>query len=140
VKIVLDAYALIAFLLDEPAAGDVEQLLHRQPAAITSINYAEVLDRLVRGQGMPRDAVTAAVAPLLGERLERIDVDFRIAGTAASLRARHYHRTACPLSLADCVCLAAAHDGGHVATADEPMLRTARAEGIPVVPLASAAA
>jgi PIN domain nuclease of toxin-antitoxin system len=138
VRTVLDAYALIAFLLDEPAADDVERLFQQGPTAITSVNYAEVLDRLIRGRRMPRDDVMGALAPLLGDRLERIDVDFRLASAAGLLRASHYHRTGCPLSLADCVCLAAADRAGRLATADEPMLQTADAEGIRAVPLALA--
>ena len=58
---------------------------------------------------------------------------------AASLRATatHYHGARRPLSLADCICLAAARRGDRVATADGPMLETAEIEGIATVPLAS---
>jgi PIN domain nuclease of toxin-antitoxin system len=140
VRTVLDAYAMIGFVLDEPAAGEVERLLRDGDAAITSVNYAEALDRLVRGQNMPWDTVESTLASVLEARVERIDVDFRLATAAALLRATHYHRTECPLSLADCVCLAAARRGDRVATADRPMLETARQEGIATVPLASPAA
>jgi PIN domain nuclease of toxin-antitoxin system len=139
VRTVLDAYALIAFVLDEPAAPDVEALLRRGPTGLTSVNYAEVLDRLVRGRGMPHGEVTSVIGPLLDERVERIDTDFRLASAAGLLRARHYHRVRCPLSLADCVCLAAAV-GGRLATADGSMLRTAGVEGIETVPLPATAA
>ena len=137
-RTILDAYALIAFLVDEPAAPEVERLL-RSRAAITSVNFAEVLDRLVRGHGLPEDAVHATLTPLLDERLERIDVDFPLAVGAARLRAEHYHRSQRPLSLADCVCLAAAGPGDAVATADGSMLDTATAAGIKTVQLASSA-
>jgi len=140
VRTVLDAYALIAFLLDEPAAGDVERLLRDGDAAITSINFAEVLDRLIRGRSMPREAVQSTLASVLEARVERIDVDLRLASAAAFLRATHYDRAQRPLSLADCVCLAAARRGDRVATADGPILETAHAEGIATVPLASPAA
>ena len=139
-RTVLDAYALIAFLLDEPAAGDVERILRDGDAAVTSVNFAEVLDRLIRGRNMPRDAVQATLASVLEARVERIDADFRLAGAAALLRASHYHRTQRPLSLADCLCLAAARRGDQVATADGPMLETAAEEGIATIPLASPAA
>jgi PIN domain nuclease of toxin-antitoxin system len=139
VRTVLDAYALIAFVLDEPAAPDVEALLRRGPTGLTSVNYAEVLDRLVRGRGMPHGEVTSVIGPLLDERVERIDTDFRLASAAGLLRARHYHRVRCPLSLPDCVCLAAAL-GGRLATADGSMLRTAGVEGIETVPLPATAA
>jgi PIN domain nuclease of toxin-antitoxin system len=130
VRTILDAYALIAFLIDEPSAPQVEELLRRRRAAITSINYAEALDRLVRAHGVPENAVAAAMAPLLDDGLDEIDVDFRLARSAARLRSNHYHRTRCPLSLADCVCLAAVADGDVLATADAPMLQVADAEGI----------
>jgi PIN domain nuclease of toxin-antitoxin system len=140
VRTVLDAYALIAFLLDEPAAGEVERILRDGDAAVTSVNFAEVLDRLIRGQNMPREAVQSTLASVLEARVERIDVDFRLASAAALLRATHYHRTQRPLSLADCLCLAAARRGDQVATADGPMLETAEIEGIATVSLASPAA
>jgi PIN domain nuclease of toxin-antitoxin system len=136
VSTVLDAYALIAFVLDEPAAARVERLLRDGRTAITSVNYAEVLDRLIRGWAMAADDVNDVLTPLLDDALIRIDVDFRLANAAALLRAKHYHRTRCPLSLADCVCIAAAGDG-ELATGDEPMLRTAEIEGIRTVPLAA---
>ena len=40
---VLDAQAVIAFLLDEPAAQEVEDAL-REPCGISAVNLAEVLD------------------------------------------------------------------------------------------------
>jgi PIN domain nuclease of toxin-antitoxin system len=135
VRTVLDAYALIAFLVDEPAAPQVEDLLRHRRAAITSVNYAEALDRLVRGHGVPEHAVSAAMAPLLDDGLDEIDVDFRLARSAARLRSTHYHRTRCPLSLADCVCLAAVADGDVLATADTPTLDVADAERIETIRL-----
>jgi PIN domain nuclease of toxin-antitoxin system len=136
VRTVLDAYALIAFVLDEPAANDVERLLRGGDGAMTSVNFAEALDRLVR-RGMPRDVVQPTLTSLLDARVERIDVDFRLASVAALLRATHYDRAQRPLSLADCICLAAARRGDRVATADGPMLETAGIAGIATVSLAS---
>jgi PIN domain nuclease of toxin-antitoxin system len=137
-RTVLDAYAVIAFVLDEPAAGEVERLLRGGDAAITSVNFAEVLDRLIRGRQMPREAVESTLAAVLEARVERIDVDFRLASAAALLRVTHYHRTQRPLSLGDCICLAAPRRGDRVATSDRPMLEAAETEGIATVPLASA--
>jgi PIN domain nuclease of toxin-antitoxin system len=139
VTVVLDAYALIAFVLDEPAAESVERLIRDGDAALTSVNYGEALDRLIRGEEMPRDAVEATLEPMVEASVARIDVGFALTRAAALLRATHYHRTRSPLSLAECICLAAAQRGGRVATADAPMLDAARAEGIATVPLASPA-
>lgn len=58
----VDAFALIALLRDEPAAGEVEGLLRRGEAAVTAINLAEALDVLERVDGVPRarlDELTA---------------------------------------------------------------------------------
>ena len=139
-RTIIDAYALIAFLLDEPAADAVERLLRDGDAAITSVSFTEAHDRLIRGQDMPREAVESTLASVLEAGVERIDVDFRLVSAATLLRAKHYHRTQRPLSLADCVCLAAAQTGDRVATADGPMLEAAESEGIATLALASPAA
>lgn len=49
----LDAYAVLPLLRGEAAAADVEALLGGdQPAALTSLGLAEVIDRLVRLSGV----------------------------------------------------------------------------------------
>ena len=127
---VLDAYALIALRLDEPAAEEVERILRGGDAAVTSVNYGEALDRLVRGRRISEPRVRAAFEPLLDSSLRRIDVGFPLVEAAAGLRAKHYHRERRPLSLADCICIAAAGSDGAVASADEAMLAMAEAEEI----------
>jgi len=53
--ILLDAYGLLALLLDEPAADDVEAPLRgRSAAAIPSVNLFEVVDYLVGARAGPR--------------------------------------------------------------------------------------
>jgi predicted nucleic acid-binding protein len=136
VSTVLDAYALIALLLDEPAAEGVDRILRGGDAAVTSVNYGEALDRLVRARRIPEPRVRGALEPLLDASLRRIDVGFPIVEMAVHLRAKHYHRERRPLSLADCICVAAAGSDGAVATADEAMLAMAEAEGIRRVALA----
>jgi PIN domain nuclease of toxin-antitoxin system len=140
VSTVLDAYALIALLLDEPAAEEVAQVLRSGEAAVTSVNYGEVLDRLVRARRIPEPRVRAALEPLLDGSLRRIDVGFALVESAVRLRAEHYHRERMPLSLADCICIAAAGADGKVATADAAMLAVAGAEGVGTVPLDQASA
>jgi PIN domain nuclease of toxin-antitoxin system len=135
VTTVLDAYALIALRLDEPAAEEVERILRGGDAAVTSVNYGEALDRLVRGRRIPEPRVRAGFEPLLDSSLRRIAVGFPLAESAARLRAKHYHRERQPLSLADYICIAAAGSDGAVATADETMLAVAEAEGVGTVPL-----
>lgn len=132
----LDAYALIALLADEPAAEEVETLLRRGGTAITAINLAEALDVLQRVEGVPRERLEAITRPLLGEWIALVPIDERIARDAADIRARSYHRTRAPVSLADCVLVAAAGEANVLATADGPLLAVAQAEGVQVKALA----
>jgi PIN domain nuclease of toxin-antitoxin system len=53
VSVLLDAFALIALLTDEPAAETVEVLLRRGDAAMTVVNLAEALDVLRRIEKVP---------------------------------------------------------------------------------------
>jgi PIN domain nuclease of toxin-antitoxin system len=135
VTTILDAYALVALVADEPAAEEVVRLLRQGDAAVTSVNYGEALDQLIRAQRLPEPRVLAVLEPLLDGPLARIEVGFGIVGAAVRLRTAHYHRERSPLSLADCICLAAAGPDGAVATADRAMLRAAEAEGIATTPL-----
>jgi predicted nucleic acid-binding protein len=132
VSILLDAFALIALLAEEPAADEVEALLRRGEAAITAVNLAEALDVLQRVQGISRDRLDTLTAPLVGERMKLVPIDERIARDAADIRARRYHRTRAPISLADCILLAATGASDTLATADGPLISLAEAEDVQV--------
>jgi predicted nucleic acid-binding protein len=132
VSVLLDAFALIALLAEEPAADEVEAILRRGEAAITAINLAEALDVLQRVQGVSRERLEAVTVPLVQESVELVPVDESLAREAADVRARHYHRTRTAVSLADCVLIAAAKFADALVTADEPLTRVARAEGVQV--------
>ncbi len=134
-SVLLDAFALIALLTDEPAADDVEALLRRGDAAITAVNLAEALDVLQRVQKIPRERVEALAVPLVEERMKLVAIDLEIARAAAGIRARRYHRARAPLSLADCILLAATGGSDTLATADEPLIHAARAERRHVIEL-----
>jgi hypothetical protein len=60
---VLDAYAVLAYLRDEPCADEVATLL-RRPTVLTAANAAEVLDQLVRVYQRNPDDVHADIALL----------------------------------------------------------------------------
>lgn len=96
---VLDATALLAFLLDEPGAQTVNEVITR--AAISAVNYAEVADQLVR-LGMPHEDVAEALEAL---GLMVVPVTAQLAVVAAALQplTRYFG-----LSLADRLCLALA--------------------------------
>jgi PIN domain nuclease of toxin-antitoxin system len=132
VSVLLDAFALIALLAEEPAADEVETLLRRGEAAITAINLAEALDVLQRVQGIPRERLEALTMPLVGEQMTLVTIDERIARDAADIRARRYHRARAPISLADCILLAATGESDALATADGPLIRAAEAEKLRV--------
>jgi predicted nucleic acid-binding protein len=139
VTVLLDAFALIALLRDEPAAEEVETILRRGEAAMSAVNLAEALDVLQRIDGIDRERLVAATGPLVDESLVLMPVDERTARDGADLRARHYHRSRAPLSLADCLLLAAARGAdATIATADRPVAAVARAEGIEVAALPDA--
>jgi uncharacterized protein with PIN domain len=134
--VLLDAFALIALLRDEPAADEVETILRRGEAAMSAVNLAEALDVLQRVDGIDRARLDTLTGPLIRESLALLAVDERTARDGADIRARRYHRTRAPLSLADCLLLAAARGAqAVVATADRPLASAARAEEIEVAAL-----
>jgi uncharacterized protein with PIN domain len=129
--IVLDAYALVALLADEPAADQVGRLIAAEPTAVAAPNLAEAADRLGRIYAIAVERTRSAV----GSLQESIDLrvraaDERDAWRAAELRVKHYHRTNRPLSLGDCLLLAMTGEEDQLATADPHLLATAGDEGI----------
>ena len=127
---VLDAYAVLAYLKDEPAASEVRALLSDRDASLTAIGIAEVLDHLVRIVGADEEDAALDIAQL--DLLDGIGLDSRTAVAAGRLRARHYHRTRCPVSLADCFAAEVARPQGHtLATSDPHLLDVYHAEGCP---------
>lgn len=130
----LDAFALIAFLEDEPAAAEVELILGAGNAAIPSVNLAEAAQRIFRNSTIGRDELEQITA---GIPLAVIPFTQAHAWRAAELRARHYRRVGSAVSLADCCLVAVATVADRVATADPAVLRMAEAEGIGTIELAA---
>lgn len=133
--ILLDAYAIVAFLVGGPAAGAVRGLLREGDVGLATANLAEALDVSERVHGLPVRRGLDALEPLLEGALAAIPLDLRIATRAAAVRATHYHRSTRPISLADAVLIATAGSGDRLATSDPDVLAVARAEGIAVVAL-----
>ena len=129
-SVLLDAFALIALLANEPAAEDVEVLLRRGDVAMTAVNLAEALDVLQRLQRISNTRLAELTAPLIGERITLVVVDEQLARNAADIRARRYHRTRSPVSLADCILLAATGASDELARSDRPLLRVAELENV----------
>lgn len=116
----LDAYALVALVADEPPAAEVEAILRGGEARIAAINMAEAVDVAQRVHHVSPEETRAAIEPLLlGNALSVAVSDEPQAWMAAEIRAKHYDRKRAALSLADCFLLAhAVTDGDAIATAD----------------------
>jgi PIN domain nuclease of toxin-antitoxin system len=127
--IVLDAYAVIAYLRGEPSAGEVAELLHG-PTILTSVNAAEVLDQMVRVFDADPDGLEADLALLSHAGMTVQAVTHELGMEAGRIRARRYHRDRAAISLADCVAASAALATGRpLATADPALAAVLRAEG-----------
>lgn len=99
-RVVLDAWALIAFFDDSPGAGArVEALLAEGGGVVCSINLGEVLYRQTRlaGARAARERVAA-----LRANLEVFDPDWQLVEAAAAIKAPG------GLSYADAFCVATA--------------------------------
>ena len=131
----LDAYALIAFLVGGPATPQVRAILREGDAAVATANLVEVLDVSQRVHGLLIPRAVEILEPLLEGPLTAVPLDSAVARRAAEIRARHYHRSSRPISLADAVLIASAKQGDRIATADPDVLAVANAEQLESVAL-----
>ena len=131
----LDAYAIVAFLVGGPTAPQVRMLLREGDVGVASANLAEALEVSQRVHGLPIALAVDVLEPLLDSPLVVAPLDVTTAIGAAEIRADHYHRSSRPISLADAVLLASTRSGDRLATADPDILAVARAEAIETVEL-----
>jgi len=131
----LDAYAIIAFLVGGPAAPHVRMLLREGGTAVPTANLAEALDVSQRVHGLPIARAFEVLEPLLDGALVARPLDLSTAQRAAEIRATHYHRSRRPISLADAVLVASTRSDDRLATADPDVLAVSRAEGLQTVEL-----
>jgi PIN domain nuclease of toxin-antitoxin system len=133
-RVVLDAYAVIAALVGERARADVEPLLAR--GVLTAPNAAEVVDVCVRVHANDERVVRERLEWLASGGLEMPPLDSDLALMAGALRARHYRKRQCEVSLGDCFALATAkRRHASLATSDPELASAARSESVVVVPL-----
>jgi predicted nucleic acid-binding protein len=125
----IDASALIALLGAEPAAGEVQEILQRG-AAMSTLNLAEAIDRLKRRYDVEIERTRPVIEGLLAKSLVLLPLGPAVAWRAGEVRAAHYHRSRCPISLADAVLVASAPVGGRIASSDGHLLGVAASEGI----------
>jgi predicted nucleic acid-binding protein len=131
---VLDAYAVIAYLKSEPAAGEVRALLAGPDVALTAVGVAEVIDHLVRVAGAEEEAAALDLGQL--GLLNAIPIESELGLAAGQLRGRHYHRTRCAVSMADCIAAAAARRTGmSLGTSDPHLLDLCHRENITTIVL-----
>lgn len=131
----LDAYALIAFLVRGPATQHVRAILREGDAAVATANLAEVLDVSQRVHGLPIPRAVEILEPLLEGSLTAIALDSTVARRAAEIRAGHYHRSSRPISLADAVLIGSAKLNDRIATADPDVLAVAKVEKLEAIVL-----
>jgi PIN domain nuclease of toxin-antitoxin system len=133
-KTVLDAYAVIAALVGEPARRKVEPLL--RAGVLGAPNLAEVLDVCVRVHGNQEAVVRERIEWLITGGLEIASLDQALALSAGSLRAKHYKKRQCEISLGDCFALALAKQRRiRLVTADPDLARAARTEDVGLIGL-----
>ncbi|HEX3609454.1 MAG TPA: PIN domain-containing protein [Solirubrobacterales bacterium] len=132
---VLDAYALIAYVIGGPAQEKVITLLREGKCTIATANLIEVFDVVGRQHDYPVGRVAEIVDPLFATSLSVVHLDEHLARRAGELRVEHYHRTRSPLSLADVVLIVSARSGDRIATADPDVLATASSLGVETVEL-----
>jgi uncharacterized protein with PIN domain len=137
----LDAYALVALVADEPAADEVEAILRAGRTRVVVANLAEAVDVLQRVHRLAVGEVRAALEPLLLARvLSAVASSESHAWRAAELRAEHFDKKDSALSMADCFLLAhGLEDGGPIATSDRPLAAVARTERLAVIALPDSA-
>lgn len=98
-KVILDTSAVLAFLFQEPGAEQVSPVLETASGIISSVNYAELVSKLIDHEMSP--AIIRET--LFGLELEVVDHDQAQAFITGELRAvcKQYG-----LSLGDLACLA----------------------------------
>jgi len=121
---VLDASAVLAWILREPGAERITALMLQGNCLISSVNAAEVVAKLA-DKGRPEAALRQVIG-YIGARLVPFDAEQATESGLLRPRTRHLG-----LSLGDRACLALAltHQVGII-TADRPWLQLAEPLGL----------
>jgi predicted nucleic acid-binding protein len=82
--VVLDSWAVLAYLKDEPAAARIEAEWLSQPPAISSINLGETLYMRIRERGEKAAAIDIAT---IRRNSMVIDPDWELVSAAAQIKA-----------------------------------------------------
>lgn len=116
----LDSFAVLAWLQDEPGAATVEGLLldartHETPLLLTVLNLAEVYYRIARQHGHPTAGETV-------RQLHALPLEFYVCDEALCLAAARI-KTDFPMAFADAVAAAAAQRENAVVVTGDPEFR-----------------
>lgn len=134
-SVLLDANALLAVLVGEPAMDRVLLLIREGNAAMTGANIAEVFDVGIRRKKLSPQRMSDLVEPLFDGPIACVPVASNLAASAGRLRAAHYHRSKARIPLADATLLAAAEQADKIATSDSGVLAVAAELGIETIEL-----
>ena len=125
--VVLDSWALLAYLQGEPAAERIETAWLDEGAAISSINLGEVLYILTREDG---EESAVATVETIRKRLDVVEPDWPLVAVAARIKAGG------GLSYADAFCIATAIQvGAPLWTGDPEIVEQADKHSCEVVDL-----
>jgi predicted nucleic acid-binding protein len=125
--IVLDSWALLAYMQDEPPAARIEAEWMAQGAAISSVNLGEVLYLRIRATGEER---ARAEVEEIRSLLIVADPSWPTVLTAADIKAKG------GLAYADAFCISTGlHLGAPIWTGDPEVVDCAGRHGCPVVDL-----
>jgi predicted nucleic acid-binding protein len=128
--VVLDSWALLAYLKGEPAAEKVQDAWLSQGAAVSSVNLGEVLYIRIRERG---EKAANADVERIRKRSEVLTPDWALVRSAASIKADG------GLSYADAFCVATArHLDSPLLTGDPEIAERADELGCAVVDLRGA--
>ena len=97
--ILLDAYAIVAFLTGGAAAPHVRVLLREGVTAVATANLAEALDVSQRVHGLSIARALEVLEPLLEDRLAALPLDLAVAKRAARIRATQSYSPSRPALL-----------------------------------------
>lgn len=109
--VVLDSWALLAYLKDEPAARRIEEEWLNAPPAVCSINLGEVLYILIRDRG---EKAAAEEIDVIRRNITLIEPDWDLVAAAAQFKA------AGGLAYADAFCIATAQRFGAAVWTGDP--------------------
>ena len=124
-SVVLDSWAMLAYLEGEPAAREVRQILRRARnkellALFSLINYGECLYIIEREQGLKQAQRAVGIIDQLA--LHIVPIDRTLVFAAASVKARF------SLSYADAFCVAVAKRNNARIVTGDPEFRAVESE------------